>query len=1352
MSTPGKIVTYLEYDHFFMAVLTINLTLICFRPYTVDFNGTLGQLSLNAMRITDGKGEVKLLRNHLIKPFNDPEMLLQYKIHVSVTVITDSGSDFVEAELNDIYIVKSPYKILFTRTSRYFKPGMPFDLMVMVTNPDGSPAKNIPVVVENQDKVNGKTQDDGISRLKLNTALKDKSMKITVKTAVPQLHNNLQASGEITVTAYTPMSGQDNYLHIGIENNVQEPRKQLFINFNIFNSDAKVQSQITHFTYLILNKGRIMRAGKMKRTNQALVTMQLYITEDFMPSFRIVAYYFVDKEIVSDSLWVDMVDRCMGTLLLKGERDSGRPQDQIKLTLQADVNATVGLVAVDKGVFALNSKYKLTQSKIWDIVEKFDIGCSPGSGADNMGVFYDAGLAVNTNYGMRTAERSVQSCKDTKTRRRRTSAALMEIKAQKASSYRDLEKQCCNDGMLSNPMGHKCDRRARLIQEGEMCVKAFLECCRYIDQKLKMEKLLMGTSDLERSDTESEYIPDAEILVRSDFPESWYWNIVKMEDKPNTVIDGISTKVLQNFYLKDTITTWELLAVSISENKGVCVAEPYDIQAFQSFFIDLKLPYSAVRNEQVEIRAILYNYESKPMKVRVTLSHNPLICSLSTAKKAYSVVVDVKNASSIAVPFVIVPLTIGQHFIEVKAAVYGIFAGDGVKKPLKVVYLEDSIDGAALNHLIFTPSGCAEQNMRRMTPVVIATHYLDQTNQWDRIGVNRREEAITNINIGFVNQQKYRRSDGSFPLFPDEPIPGTWLTAYIVKVFAMAKNLIDIGDDILCGSVKWLILSKQKPDGMFTEEWPISHQYVKGGVAGSYDPDVAMTAFVVISLLESQKYCTKYVNEFAIKYNESLKLIADNYNQLTSPHSVAKHHDALAWPADLNDPKKLNNISWLDLEGSKMVSIEATSYALLALLKLEASHAVMEPVVRWLIRQQFYGDKYVSTQATMMLFQALAQFDVAKGTDNHTEMDVIFTLPGRTLSTTQRIDVQSGLQARSEQTNINKDFVVTAKGIGQASLKVMAVYYELATEKGEECKNYDLSVTVTKEPIVTSDTLETISIKICFRHLKSVDATMSIIDVSMMTGFSPDEKDLKRLKDGVDKYISEFEINKGAFDKGTLIIYLKKVSHEEEECLKFRLNKHLEVGLVQPGSVTIYDYYAPESRCQKFYHYIEDNTYFGRICHENVCRCAEGKCLMDQEKKDAESRLADACSSGMDHVYKVTLLQSYYEKDFDKYEMLVTDVYKKGTDEDAKGNKRIFLSHVRCRKNIKLEIGKDYIVFGSSKNVWYTETFGYSYVLSSDSWIEWWPNQRECQDPEYEDLCNDFSSFTFELNISGCQS
>lgn len=65
--------------------------------------------------------------------------------------------------------------------------------------------------------------------------------------------------------------------------------------------------------------------------------------------------------------------------------------------------------------------------------------------------------------------------------------------------------------------------------------------------------------------------------------------------------------------------------------------------------------------------------------------HNPALCSASTSKARYQQILKLKAQSSWAVPFVIVPLHLGLHDVEVKAAVRGSFVADGVKKKLKVV-------------------------------------------------------------------------------------------------------------------------------------------------------------------------------------------------------------------------------------------------------------------------------------------------------------------------------------------------------------------------------------------------------------------------------------------------------------------------------------------------------------------------------------------------------------------------------------------------------------------------------------------------------------------------------------------
>lgn len=60
------------------------------------------------------------------------------------------------------------------------------------------------------------------------------------------------------------------------------------------------------------------------------------------------------------------------------------------------------------------------------------------------------------------------------------------------------------------------------------------------------------------------------------------------------------------------------------------------------------------------------------------------ICSPASNKRKFQTVVTVDAKSSYSAPFVIVPVTLGRHAIEVKASASGL-GSDGVKKDLLVV-------------------------------------------------------------------------------------------------------------------------------------------------------------------------------------------------------------------------------------------------------------------------------------------------------------------------------------------------------------------------------------------------------------------------------------------------------------------------------------------------------------------------------------------------------------------------------------------------------------------------------------------------------------------------------------------
>ncbi|NXU19570.1 CO3 protein, partial [Pardalotus punctatus] len=85
---------------------------------------------------------------------------------------------------------------------------------------------------------------------------------------------------------------------------------------------------------------------------------------------------------------------------------------------------------------------------------------------------------------------------------------------------------------------------------------------------------------------------------------------------------------------------------------------------------------------------------------------------------------------------------------------------------------------------------------------------------------------------GYTQELAFRKPDSSYAAFLDRT-SSTWLTAYVVKVFAMASRLTDIEHSEICGPAKWLILNKQKPDGVFQEDGPVIHTKMVVGVTSA---------------------------------------------------------------------------------------------------------------------------------------------------------------------------------------------------------------------------------------------------------------------------------------------------------------------------------------------------------------------------------------------------------------------------------------------------------------------------------------------------------------------------------------
>ncbi|XDV16089.1 hypothetical protein PO909_015942 [Leuciscus waleckii] len=268
---------------------------------------------------------------------------------------------------------------------------------------------------------------------------------------------------------------------------------------------------------------------------------------------------------------------------------------------------------------------------------------------------------------------------------------------------------------------------------------------------------------------------------------------------------------------------------------------------------------------------------------------------------------------------------------------------------------------------------------------------------------------------------------------------------------------------------------------------------------------------------------------------------------------------------------------------------------------------------------------------------------------------------------------------------------------------------------------------------------------------------MSILDIGIPKGFIVENKDLEKLSTGKERYIQKYEKNKVLSERGSLIFHLDKVLCAEKQRISFRMHKMLDVGLLQPAAVTIYEYYSPDARCIKFYHPERAGGAIYTLCKGDLCLCAEENCSFQKKYQARKQSFNRPHESGMDFVYKVTVLDMDLVQNSAIYDMKVEQVLKEGTDDKkVEGKVRPFLARPGFREHLRLEQGKSYLIMGKSTDL---SRLGGSlkYILGEQIWIENWPAREESRIPEYrveEDerfyrACESGSDYVYKVSVVG---
>ncbi|GFR30612.1 complement C3 [Trichonephila clavata] len=528
---------------------------------------------------------------------------------VEATVMEDTtGNKEVAKDANGRFS-KTPFIISFKRCLQDFKPGLMSVFEADINYINGKPAAKIPTRIS-------ATADGQPLEITVPTSISDDEGKVTFEIQPERHHNTISIKLETEDPRHVGQQATGHFLQHRFQSSTKAfialdrssvHRKKVGDKFGkIVHVDPSTMNNVY---YAVITKGKIVQMVKLRDGDFKIKVIEFSITQDMVPSFRLVVWAIYEDELLVDSLNIDIDDTCPpeAEVFIEPKFEAAEPGRTGFIHYTGKKSTLFGISGIDTAVYALSEKDVLTRAKIFKAMAKHDLGCGPGGGITTETVLGNSGILIASN--KYTPKPGESSCVAIKRRKRAIASEIL-------SKYEGSDNLCCALGLNKDRYNRNCETRTNILTryfEGkhENCSRIFLECCLYgkehgfTDMKLMrtgMNLARMGgasADDIKFFSEDEEDVFEQDATVRRDFRETIFFEDFELG------ADG--TKDFQ-VSLPHSITTWVFQAVSVSSSHGICVSEPKLIVSKRRIFLQLNLPYSVVRNEQVEIQATLFNY------------------------------------------------------------------------------------------------------------------------------------------------------------------------------------------------------------------------------------------------------------------------------------------------------------------------------------------------------------------------------------------------------------------------------------------------------------------------------------------------------------------------------------------------------------------------------------------------------------------------------------------------------------------------------------------------------------------------------------------------------------------------
>jgi len=688
--------------------------------------------------------------------------------------------------------------------------------------------------------------------------------------------------------------------------------------------------------------------------------------------------------------------------------------------------------------------------------------------------------------------------------------------------------------------------------------------------------------------------------LREWFPETLVW-------RPELITDDQGRASL-TLDLADSITTWRLAASAVSA-QGKLGAAQTEIRVFQPFFVDVNLPVSLTRGDEVSVPVVVYNYLDRAQTVELVLADAPWFVRLGDARQRIALTPNEVRAVSYRIRVT----RVGRQQFQVSARAGDV--ADAVRHAVDVVpdgrpveqvqsgtlttpaevswsVPPDAIEGSVraaikiypsnfsqlvegLDAIFQRPYGCFEQTSSTTYPNVLALAYLRAAKK----SVPAVEaKARQYIHLGYQRLLGFEIAGGGFDWFGRAPASAV-LTAYGLMEFTDMAQVYDVDPRLLERTRRWL-LEQQRGDG----SWAPNAHRLHDDPTRDDQQALSTTAYIAWAVFTGRAHdpaCALTVDYLlghrpdTIQDPYTLALVCNALWAMTPGNGAAASYvDQLE---GLKKKSADGKLAWWEPAGTRRTMfygygasgrVEATAAATLALLSTGRHTQTVRSALAWLVSQKDPQGTWHSTQATVLALKALlAGTHAPLGGTQVRQIDI--QLDGRPW---RRLDIPADQAEVVQQVDMTAEtrtgqhrLTITDRTGTAANYQTTLRYAVPGLAAVEQHAPLEIRVDYDKTQLRVNDTARaTVAL---VNHMPQ-SAPMVILDLPIPAGFAVEPDDFAHLATA--GRIAKYQIT-----SRTVVVYLRGLEAGRRLEFGYRLRALTPVKITVPG-VRAYEYYNPE--------------------------------------------------------------------------------------------------------------------------------------------------------------------------------